>query len=127
MKQFSFSLNTLLQVKSHIFEKDVMALATLQKKLHQLEKRHEELQNLFDEIIESSIAIPVLSKNVTGIQEKLTLLEEEIDRERKKMALCQKSVSDSLHKRKVVEKIKERKYALYQKEYARINEKNHHL
>ena len=125
MKQFNFSLNTLLQVKSHIFEKDALALASLQKKLHQLELRRDTVLSTLEEMIEASVTTPLFSKNVEGLRMKVALLMEEIERERKKITLCQKSLSDSLNKRKVVEKIKENEYALYQKECARIHETHH--
>lgn len=122
MKRFSFSLNTLLQVKSHIFEKDALELANLQKKLYQLNMRKELLHSALEEMIEASVLTPTLSKHVEGLREKIELLEKEEQREKRQISLCQKSVSDSLNKRKVVEKIKENEYALYQKECARSDE-----
>jgi len=122
MKAFNFSLNTLLKVKSHAFEKDALSLARLQKRMHQLNERKQELQETFEELLEASITMPSLSQNLELVSGKIAIVEEEIRREKRLIAECRKSVTNSLNKRKVVEKIKENHYALYQKECVRLNE-----
>ena len=118
----NFSLNTLLRVKGCIFEKDTLALAQLQQKLARLLERKIEIEGILLELEEAVIEAPFLSQNIELMLKQLVSLDKEIQSQQLKITECKKSVTESLNRRKVVEKIRDNQYTLFQKERARSYE-----